>query len=329
MSEFYKVVVVYIENLTQETVTSLIQTAINELQCRGAEEFSLSEPAVDELLGERSYSGGDLPLNVLQEVDQMANRSAGLKFYFDGEDAHNLANIFCKFVFESVGQSPTIESHANEDWNNTWREHFKPIPVSNVLTVVPSWESAEWKTPERAIFIYPGQGFGTGNHETTFLCLTALSNIVISRRWRESVDKVNVLDFGCGSAILGLASGLMIGKNTIVDLYDIDPTAIENAHQNISWNAHILSEFKTYLPSQRQNLKARYKLVFANILAPVLEDEADYLTSILDYSGFLIISGLLTHQVEEIEKMYLARKEIRLVEKLTKGDWGCLVLTKN
>ena len=85
-----------------------------------------------------------------------------------------------------------IELHENREWRDSWKDNFKKIEVNSGLEVVPSWEISD---KERAIIIEPGLGFGTGTHETTFLCLSILDEIQYDG---------HILDLGCGSGILGI-----------------------------------------------------------------------------------------------------------------------------
>ena len=118
-----------------------------------------------------------------------------------------------------------------EDWNSEWRKSFETIDISPRLRVVPEWERDNWSNNEEALFIYPGMGFGTGNHETTFLCLQFLDEIVFKRK--EIFD--TCLDFGCGSGILGIAA-LKLTKKLSVDFCDLEVEALENCKNNLEIN---------------------------------------------------------------------------------------------
>ena len=161
-------------------------------------------------------------------------------------------------------------------------------------------------------------GFGTGNHETTFLCLKLYEKV-------RALKKVNtVLDFGCGSGILGIAA---IKKDLAsIDFVDIDADALDNCLQNLNFN-----NYESYSTNHGLMLRNRFKeekeydLVFANILENVLELEHDLLVNTTKSDGMLIISGLLIGQEENIVNQY---REFQLVEMLTKGDWVALLFKK-
>ena len=92
--------------------------------------------------------------------------------------------------------SIVLEEKESQDWNESWREHYSSIQITEEFSICPSWEEPK---SEKYIKIYPGLGFGTGEHETTELCLAA--------SWSLGVDSFeSCLDFGCGSGILGITT---------------------------------------------------------------------------------------------------------------------------
>ena len=301
----------------QELREEIEALAMNEYNALGIEEFSLDEPAVDELLGERSYSGGDLPESVLDEVEsKVLGVAANYRFFFGSqEEARSFEEICRKKVLAEI----QIEEHASEDWNAEWKKHYAPIKVNENFEIIPSWMKDYESKTEQKIYIYPGMGFGTGSHETTFLCLKLFTEDV-----KQSVK--SVLDFGSGSGILGLAT-FKFHPNAEVDFYDIDPEANKNCYQNAELNHLENCAFRLLLPEVRDKLKPQYDLVFANILESILMLERDYLISVTKAGGDLILSGLLRHQVPGIIKAY-TEGGMTLKRQLEKGDWAALLLVK-
>lgn len=282
----------------------------------GIEEYSLEEAEVDRILGERSYSGGDLPESVLDEVeDVVKNGPVTLRFFFDEE---NSALGFSAELRKSVLGEVQVESRPEEDWNAEWKKHYAPIRVNEKLTIVPSWET-NFQSAGEKLFINPGMGFGTGSHETTFLCLRLFVEEL------KSAPK-DVLDFGSGSGILGLAA-LRFYPEARVDFYDIDPEANKNCYQNAEINHLADRKFRLLLPEVRNHLQPSYDVVFANILENVLQLERDYLISAVKPGGSLILSGLLKHQAQGIRELY--SRDITFVKELEKGDWSALLFRKN
>jgi ribosomal protein L11 methyltransferase len=308
-------------NLTDaEAAAELQSIAMEVYSCLGIEEYSLNEPEVDELLGMRSYSGGDLPLDVLEEVDTVMHAgSFHYKFFFSGDQEEVAKNFLLalqtKFLCEAQ-----LETKVDEDWNAEWKKHYRPIHVPGGLVVLPEWEKIETNSTERVIRIHPGMGFGTGSHETTFLCLKAFLALK-----SELNQKDTVLDYGSGSGILGLAT-LLYFPDWRALMVDIDPEAHRNCTQNMALNQINSDRVDLLLLDERP--MTQFPIVFANILQNILHEERDYLIERTAESGYLILSGLLKSQLSETLEFYLTNPSIELVNQDTKQDWGCIVLRK-
>ncbi len=316
--EHFWVVTLFHYQPTRDQWANIESKAINEFDSIGIEEFSLDEPQVDELLGERSYSGGDLPQEVLDEVEfKVLNAPGHYRFFFSdaikSQEFLNLVKQFC--LCESQ-----LEEIQNEDWNAEWKKHYNPILVSERLEVIPSWQQDYQSKASEKIYIYPGMGFGTGSHETTYLCLKLFSEELLSLPFSSA------LDFGSGSGILGL-SVLKFFPEAKVDFYDIDPEANKNCYQNAVINELQGASFRLLLPEVRGNLNKEYDLVFANILESILVQEKDSLINLTRENGFLILSGLLRHQIDGIIDLYVGNG-LNLLKKVERGDWGAILFKK-
>lgn len=317
MDNFWVVTLFNLE-LGTSSLETLQGRALEEFNAVGIEEYSLSEAEVDEILGTRSYSGGDLPQEVLDEVDSVVlGRANHFRFYFTSiDDAQN----FKKFVQTTFLCEVQLDEAKNEDWNAEWRKHYSPIKIDNKLEIVPSWLEKYESSSEKKLFIYPGMGFGTGSHETTFLSLKLFTKYCLE----QSFD--TVLDFGSGSGILGLAA-LKFNDDLKVDFYDIDPEANKNCYQNAEINSLQDKKFRLLLPEYRHLLLPSYGVVFANILENILLLEKEALTNFTAKNGHLIISGLLNFQAPGVIEEY-KNLGLTLVEQLSQGDWSAIIFKK-
>jgi ribosomal protein L11 methyltransferase len=294
------------------------ELAIHECGSLGIEEFSLDEPEVDALLGERSYSGGDLPQEVIDEVEErVLAKPTNYRIFFDQETD---AKRFLKSIKQAALCESQLEQHRTEDWNAEWKKHYSPILVNEHLEIIPSWENDHHLRARQGISIYPGMGFGTGSHETTFLCLKLFTEDCLNKPIET------ILDFGSGSGILGLSS-LKFFPEAKVDFYDIDPEANKNCFHNAEINALTDRAFRLLLPEVRSKLLPQYNLVFANILESILLQEKDYLCQSVGPRGSLILSGLLKHQVPGIIEAY-SGPNLKLCRHLEQGDWAALLFEK-
>ncbi|MCM2349618.1 MAG: 50S ribosomal protein L11 methyltransferase [Bacteriovoracaceae bacterium] len=298
-----------------QTVESM---ALNDFEAMGIEEFSLNEAEVDALLGERSYSGGDLPQEVIDEVEsRVLGTPINYRFFFaDPEQAESFYNrVRTEFLCESQ-----LEEQPVQDWNAEWKKHYSPIRVNEQLEIIPSWKQDFKSESKEQIYIYPGMGFGTGSHETTFLCLKLFTEFLLNQK----IEKV--LDFGSGSGILGL-SVFKFFPDAKVDFYDIDPEANKNCYQNAETNHLENHSFRLLLPEVREKLLQEYDLVFANILESILIQEQEALIGHTKNGGALILSGLLKHQAPGIIESY-SKAGMQMISHLEKGDWAAVLFKK-
>lgn len=294
-------------------------SAHESFSCLGIEEFSIDEPKVDEILGERSYSGADLPRAVIDEVDLVVNHDLRVrKFYFANEEKTLAFQNYLKKEFQLDSK---LIAKEQQDWNAEWKKSYKKIEIDPTMSIIPAWEKESCEhtnTSSGNIFIYPGMGFGTGNHETTYLCLKSIQN------YKEKLTaNMKCLDFGCGSGILGIA--LNKAYQIPGDLYDIDQDALTNCEQNIELNDLDAAAFRLLLPRERGLLEDTYDIVFANILQNVLISESAYLAKSVAPGGVLILSGLLKGQDIEVIELYLKENShLKHIQTLSKNDWIAL-----
>lgn len=316
---FHRVTVFHIPNHGQAQAIEAL--AHGQFGCQGIEEYALSEPEVDALLGERSYSGGDLPQEVLDEVDRsVLSKDIHLKIYFAEED-HGRAQDFVVWVKRESLCEVQLETLSDQDWNAEWKKHYSPIEVGSELVVLPEWHDPADFRDRLVVRIHPGMGFGTGSHETTHLCLKHFMHCTLS------AQKQRVLDYGSGSGILGIAA-LRRFPAWEGDFVDIDEAAHHNCRQNFALNGIVPERARLLLVPARDQLDPDYPLVFANILQNILHQECDYLITKTAASGYLILSGLLKSQLAETRDHYLSTRKVTLVTEAILNDWGCLLLRK-
>jgi ribosomal protein L11 methyltransferase len=186
-----------------------------------------------------------------------------------------------------------VEQIADQDWERSWMDNFQPLRFGQRLWIVPSWH----QPPEpQAVNLHldPGLAFGTGTHPTTALCLEWLDG--------QSLHDCNVLDFGCGSGILAIAALLLGAKQACGT--DIDPQALEASRDNATRNGIDAARFPLYLPSEMP--ADTFDLVLANILAGPLVQLAPTISQHVRQGGYLVLSGILAEQAEEVRAAYQA-----------------------
>ncbi|MBI2521518.1 MAG: 50S ribosomal protein L11 methyltransferase [Bdellovibrio sp.] len=304
---------VLIFNPENTLLERLNNVAVSKFHCHGILENQLEEVEVDNILAEESYCGGDVPDHVLKKLESLSISNP--IYYFESQSD---AVKFSNWARETFLLKCTIDEEEYRDWNQEWKKHYQPILLGQNFWIVPSWQ----KAPEgnHHIMINPGQGFGTGSHPTTCGCLEALLHYQELLRSQSN----SVLDFGCGSGILGISFLKLMNGN--VDFCDIDQNALDNCLENIKLNN---LDPLNYSLTKRQNFAPRpYNIIFANILLNVLLEESATIQSCLTIGGLLFLSGILDDQVEELlehyQKLFSFKEEMRL----GREKWITLVLRR-
>ncbi|MDY6840699.1 MAG: 50S ribosomal protein L11 methyltransferase [Pseudomonadota bacterium] len=179
----------------------------------------------------------------------------------------------------------------DKDWERAWMDDFQPLKFGERLWIVPSWHDAP--DPDAAnLMLDPGLAFGTGTHPTTALCLEWLDG--------QDAQGKQVIDYGCGSGILGLAA-LLLGADHVVGV-DTDPQALEASRENARRNGVDDGKLDLFLPADEPETKA--DIMLANILAQPLIGLAPHLASRTRPGGDLVLSGILSGQAREVMAAY-------------------------
>ena len=206
-----------------------------------------------------------------------------------------------------------IEILEDKDWEREWMQHYQPMQFGDKLWVCPSW--IEPPDPQATtLLLDPGLAFGTGTHPTTALCLTELSGM--------NLDGLQIVDYGCGSGILGVAT-LKLGAKHVLCV-DNDPQALVASRDNAQRNGVAESALTVALPERVDlpPLAAKTDVVIANILAGPLVELSDTLLQFLKPGGTLILSGLIESQAQTLCAHYNTAIELSVVGQ-TDG-WICL-----
>ncbi|MFN2360310.1 MAG: 50S ribosomal protein L11 methyltransferase [Marinobacter sp.] len=179
----------------------------------------------------------------------------------------------------------------DKDWEREWMDDFKPLRFGERLWIVPSWHDAP--DPHAAnLLLDPGLAFGTGTHPTTALCLEWLDG--------QDVESRQVIDYGCGSGILGLAA-LLLGADHVIGV-DTDPQALEASRENARRNKVEDERLDLFLPADEPDTMA--DIMLANILAQPLISLAPRLAAKVKPGGHLVLSGILSNQAREVMEAY-------------------------
>lgn len=226
----------------------------------------------------------------------------------DGVDPAQLlaqAQTELSFALDSHWQ---LRDVPNEDWVKLTQSQFEPIPVGSRLLIVPTWHRNDSQDTDRiCLELDPGLAFGTGSHPTTHLCL----------KWLQTEMPANgqLLDYGCGSGILAIAAA-RLGAAHVVGV-DIDEQAVVSARHNARANG---VDLDAMLPDDLP--AGEFDVVVANILSNPLKVLAPMLSHRVRMGGYLLLSGVLARQADEVADAYAPWLELRVYESL--DGWVCL-----
>jgi ribosomal protein L11 methyltransferase len=280
----------------------LVETALQDL---GASSITFvdrgDEPVLEPKPGEfRLWS--DTLVRALFQAPAAAESS-------EAADAARKLATLASVLGPHVTNTARVRAVKNQDWERVWLADWKSMRFGRRLWVCPT--SAEPPDDPNAVVVRldPGLAFGTGTHPTTALCLQILDSLPVRGR--------NVIDYGCGSGILGIAA-LKLGAAHVTAV-DLDPQALlatrDNAIRNgVSANIDVRGvDVEGLLPAY---------CVMANILAGPLIELAPKLTAACEPGGYLLLSGLLKTQAYEVKAAYACGFD--MVQVVERDDWCCI-----
>ncbi len=225
-----------------------------------------------------------------------------------GELSRSLKKIGWKFSFLD---------YIDEDWPLRWKRSVKTMAVAGFF-IRPTWSNAKVKSNHKLITLDPGQAFGTGSHDTTRMCMRALA-LLLARGGKLNPKKVKLLDVGTGSAILAVAAKLL-GVKEVLGI-DNDPVALSVARKNRRENNLTFS----ISGKDISQITGRYDVVVANILSSILSGMKNELIGRVRPGGYLILSGILKSEGDELLEGYSTMK---LYKRLNSGEWTSFILKK-
>ncbi|HDS15904.1 MAG TPA: 50S ribosomal protein L11 methyltransferase [Proteobacteria bacterium] len=240
-------------------------------------------------------------------------------YFADVEDGALRELVPCLQQENLITGEVRIVAVENQDWFENWRKNFVPVALTAKTLVVPAWqEEVSENEATRVVKIYPGQGFGTGTHETT-----RLAALNLERELEKTGPSATVLDVGTGSGILAIMAAVQ-GAARVLAL-DVDPDALDNARENCVHNQ--IEDLVELDCRPLTEVEGSFTLIVANIIAPVLKSLLPQLHRLLAASGRLILSGILLEQIDEM-KEYCERRgfKVELVE--TAGEWAAFVCAR-
>jgi ribosomal protein L11 methyltransferase len=212
--------------------------------------------------------------------------------------------------------SVSVQEMRDEDWANNWKQYYKPLTVGRRLAIVPEWEAYANPQGRTVVTMEPGAAFGTGQHETTLMCLELLEEMdLLGKR---------VLDVGCGTGILGITADKLGAREVLC--VDMDPVAVSAARHNAALNG-CGEELCCVEGNLADRAEGVYDVIFANIVAHVILALLPQAAPLLAEGGRMVVSGIIRDREQEI---LAAAKDAGLVARGRKGmgEWVALLLER-
>lgn len=278
---------------------------------------------VEDILAERNLEGWHL-------YQEPWVREISLTGYFETEElATETWETLADYLPAGVVLSePEVRELEDAEWQDSYKAHFHSWQFGH-LHWVPVWERESFIVPEgdEVVWLDPGMAFGTGNHETTRLCVERI--LECRRDWLEEgrdLARASVIDAGCGSGILAI-SAVKYGFGEVA-AFDLDPLAVRVSEENAGLN-ELEKRIEFYVGNLEVGLRGRQAdLVVANILANVLSDHAETLWAAVKPGGRLVLSGILAVECVAIQKRFEKAAPDAKIEAHELGEWADLLLIK-
>jgi ribosomal protein L11 methyltransferase len=242
--------------------------------------------------------------------------------YIERPDRVDRVESAIQSFFERMGLRPPAMSRlsvAERDWSEEWKKSYTSFPIGDSFFIVPSWRGDECPNGRLRIQIDPGQAFGSGVHETTQMTMEAMEQLA---EWIQ--PQTIVFDLGTGSGILAIAACLL-GARTVIAC-DYDPVAVTVAKANAARNDE--SRIGMFCGSADAVASSSVDFMLANLTSDTIVRLFPEIDRVLKTSGYVVLSGILTEQGEDIRAL-AKRFRYFIHEEISRGEWLALVFQKH
>lgn len=254
-------------------------------------------------------------IDLIDEDLLAKDRTKGIvHIYISPEENPAEAVSFLTERYTAEGIDAEIDKTAckNEDWENNWKKYFKPMPIGERLLIRPVWEQ-EYDAGNRAVLhLEPGLAFGSGTHDTTRLCLETLEKYANPGK--------TVLDIGCGSGILSVAS-LLLGADKALGV-DIDALAVKTARENGRTNGFDEPRFTVLQGSTTDKVTGRYDIIVANIVADIIINLCRDVKNFMNPGAVFITSGIIVPREDDVLRAF-EENGLAVKARHESGGWLC------
>lgn len=229
---------------------------------------------------------------------------------------HSVSNLK-EFKIDIGHNEVSIHEIHEEDWATAWKKYYKPVKISEKITIIPTWEDyTPVASDEIIIEMDPGMAFGTGTHPTTVLSIQALE------QYLAKGDKV--IDVGAGSGILSVASVLLGAEHAYA--YDLDDVAVSSTKNNAALN-RVEGQITAKLNDLLDGVNWEADLIVSNILAEIIVKFTDDAYNVVKPGGYFITCGIISGRKEMVRERLL-ESGFDIVETNKMEDWVSIIARK-
>ena len=259
-------------------------------------------------------------IDLIEESLLKKDRTKGIIHIYINPEENPMESV--SFLKERLNASGieheiTVSDCKVEDWQNNWKQYFHPMPIGEKLLIRPVWID-DYDADGRAVLdIEPGLAFGSGSHPTTRLCLETLE------RYVKNGDEV--LDIGCGSGILSIAT-LLLGAKRALGV-DIDSLAVKTAKENAKQNGFAKDRFTAVQGNLSDKVSGKFDIVVANIVADIIMEFNTEVGKFLKDDGVYITGGIIENREDEVLYSF-NQNGFEVIERHENNGWLVFVLKK-
>ena len=306
-----------------ETTTEATEAITNIMYENGAQGVMIEDPKDFNIEKKNDYDWDYVDEDLLSKKD---DENVYIKTYIvDMKDVEGFVkNIkteiekLKEYGLDYGSGAITIDNVREDDWANNWKQFYKPTKIGDKIVIKPEWEEYTPSEGDIVVELNPGMAFGTGNHETTSMCVENLEKYVD--------NESTVFDIGCGSGILGIVAA-KLGAKKVIGI-DIDEVAVEVSKENIEKNqvSDKMSVLKGNLADDISD-DIKPDLVVANIMADIVILLSKDVSKSLKKDGIFISSGIIHAKIEEVSNA-LINNGFEIIDVQKKGEWSCIIAKK-
>jgi len=247
--------------------------------------------------------------------DTFEEEGEKLKAYIPSEDCDDIFQDSLNTILDEYQISKNKTFIPNQNWNETWENQFSPIFIENQIAISSGEES--YSSYPFHILINPNMTFGTGHHQTTHLMLKTMLYI----NW----EGTSVLDFGCGTGILGIYAAMRKADKILA--LDIDERSLANTKENFELNK-ISSKYEVKNEKLESLEDNTFDAILANINTNTLLENSSNFNRLLKWNGRLLLSGFLISDEKKITE-HFQKSGFQVKNQSTYDDWMCMLLVKD